>query len=262
MFDTRSVDLRKLNSLTKYPSIPTYHLLGQKGLLTNDVVPLRDVELVVTEKVDGTNGRILLMPDNCYIIGSREELLWAKGDLIVNPMLGIADTLKEVAPRLTKVAQRLQDFLGQQAITPFYLEVYGGNISKASKQYTSDRSLGFRLFDINTVTIDKLDHELESYSGWRERGGQPFVHEATLAEATVAPWIGLTPRIHIRAPLPTSIEGTYEWLRSHIQKTQVALDDKAGGKPEGLVVRSYDRSKIVKLRLEDYERHLRKTGKL
>src|SRR2546423_1469408 len=37
-FDTRTIDLRKLSSLTKYPSIPTYHALGEKGALLEEPV--------------------------------------------------------------------------------------------------------------------------------------------------------------------------------------------------------------------------------
>ena len=36
MFDIRAVDLDKLNSLTKYPSIPTYHKIGDKGILQEE----------------------------------------------------------------------------------------------------------------------------------------------------------------------------------------------------------------------------------
>ena len=36
-FDIRQVDLNKLNSMTKYPSILTYHTLGDKGVLQEAV---------------------------------------------------------------------------------------------------------------------------------------------------------------------------------------------------------------------------------
>ena len=42
-FDIRRVDLGKLNSLTKYPSILTYHALGEKGILQETVqIPFTD----------------------------------------------------------------------------------------------------------------------------------------------------------------------------------------------------------------------------
>lgn len=36
-FDIRQVDLGKLNSMAKYPSILTYHALGDKGVLQDTV---------------------------------------------------------------------------------------------------------------------------------------------------------------------------------------------------------------------------------
>ncbi|WP_236142941.1 RNA ligase family protein [Nostoc sp. CMAA1605] len=98
-FSLRSCDLNKLNSLTKYPSIPTYHALGEKGKLLEETVTF-DGEVILTEKVDGTNSRIILLPDGNYVLGSREELLFAKGDLIGNPALGIVNSLKGVADLL------------------------------------------------------------------------------------------------------------------------------------------------------------------
>jgi hypothetical protein len=94
MPDLRSVDLTALNSLTKYPSIPTHHELDPKngGLLESATAFVGSV--IGTEKVDGTNGRIIVLPDGNWIIGSREELLHARGDVIANPALGIATALK------------------------------------------------------------------------------------------------------------------------------------------------------------------------
>ncbi|MCU1617221.1 MAG: hypothetical protein JWO98_4761, partial [Frankiales bacterium] len=58
----RPVDLAALNSATKYPSIPTYHELDPKngGLL--EIPTAFEGDVVLTEKVDGTNGRIVLLP--------------------------------------------------------------------------------------------------------------------------------------------------------------------------------------------------------
>ncbi len=71
--------------MTKYPSIPTYHALDPRnGGLLDETVPFTGTVLA-TEKVDGTNARIVQLPDGGYLLGSREELLYAKGDLIGNP---------------------------------------------------------------------------------------------------------------------------------------------------------------------------------
>ena len=56
-FDIRRVDLGKLNSMTKYPSILTYHNLGDKGILQETVQIPFEGRVIGTEKVDGTNTR-------------------------------------------------------------------------------------------------------------------------------------------------------------------------------------------------------------
>lgn len=71
--------------MTKYPSILTYHKLGEKGKLLDEVQVPFDQPAILAEKIDGVNSRIIIFPDGLYIIGSREELLYAKGDLIGNP---------------------------------------------------------------------------------------------------------------------------------------------------------------------------------
>jgi hypothetical protein len=48
------------------------------------------------------------------------------------------------------------------------------------------------------------------------------------------------------------------FLRAHLAETLCRLDDAAGGKPEGIVLRSPDRSTIAKARFEDYERTLKR----
>lgn len=54
--------LSYLNSMTKYPSIPTYHKLNEKGILTAERNVIFDEPVFATEKIDGTNARILLIP--------------------------------------------------------------------------------------------------------------------------------------------------------------------------------------------------------
>jgi hypothetical protein len=50
------------------------------------------------------------------------------------------------------------------------------------------------------------------------------------------------------------------WLESMLPTTLVALDTDAGGSPEGLVVRTADRSRIAKIRFEDYQRHQKRAA--
>jgi hypothetical protein len=79
--------------------------------------------------------------------------------------------------------------------------------------------------------------------------------------AEAAKWnLTLTPRIPVGS-VPSDHAEVLEWLESSIPETLCKLDQKAGGKPEGLVVRTADRSMIVKIRFEDYRRHLRRQAK-
>jgi hypothetical protein len=95
-FDIRRTDLDKLNSLTKYPSILTYHTLGDKGALQDAVqVPFAG-GVLGAEKVDGTNARLIFGPDGSAIVGSREDLLWERRDLIGNPAMGIVAAGRDV----------------------------------------------------------------------------------------------------------------------------------------------------------------------
>jgi len=238
------MDLNKLNSMTKYPSILTYHKLGEKGRLLDEVQVEFDCPVIVTEKIDGVNARIILFPDGFYIIGSREELLYGRGDLIGNPQLGIVDELKPVAQNLTT----------PNVLTVCYFEVYGGSVTKNSKQYTNEKRMGHRLFDI--VEIPNFEYfyhlPIEQIASWRDNGGQKFLSESELHEIQLK----LTPRIGIDI-LPTGLLEVYDWITERLSDGTQAPLDYCGGRAEGVVVRTPDRSKIAKIRFEDYERTLR-----
>jgi RNA ligase len=258
-FSLDNCDLNKLNSMTKYPSIPTYHALGDKGALLEQTVNF-DGEIILTEKVDGTNSRIILLPDGNFILGSREELLYAKGDRIGNPALGIVDALKNIADSLP---------ISQKGIFVTYLELYGGKITSASKQYTSQQTVGWRLFDVAVLTdIETLFAQpINQIAAWRDRGGQVFLNETQLTQASIDYGFALTPRIATVTSLPVTISETHEFLKAMLPQTNVALDTGARGRAEGIVARTTSRSAmpaavrgatIAKLRFEDYERHTKR----
>lgn len=242
----------RINSATKYPSILTYHAMGERGRLTEEVqVPLEG-ELVVTEKVDGTNARLIQLPfGGTWIAGSREELLHASGDLIHNPSLGIVDALRPIAARLPS-------WPSSEGVRVFFFEVYGGNIGSNAKQYTSTKAVGVRIFDVATIPISVLEMERDSIAAWRDAGGQAFEPESMLRAVAASIDVPLTPRLFSMPPLPRLLSATLEWLAGAIGFTQVALDDMAGKRSEGVVVRTLDRSRIAKLRFEDYERTLKR----
>ncbi len=257
-FDVRTVNLKAINSMTKYPSIPTYHTLdpGNGGLLDETVRFTGPV--IGTEKIDGTNSRIILLPDRTYLLGSREELLYGQGDLIGNPALGIVDALRPIADTLAPVEH--------DRIVVYYLEVYGGRVTAASKQYTGGgKSIGYRLFDIAVLDNypELLDWDGQRISAWRDGGGQQFLAETALSQAAAAAGFELTPRLFEvdAADLPTGIEQTKAFLDERLPGTLAALDGDGGGRAEGIVLRSSTRTTIAKARFQDYERTLKRRGR-
>ncbi|WP_432987115.1 RNA ligase family protein [Dactylosporangium sp. CA-233914] len=252
-FDLRAADLRVLNSLTKYPSIPTYHELDPRDGTLLESATAFPADIIATEKVDGTNSRIVLLPDGNYVIGSREELLHARGDLIGNPALGIVENLRAVADRLVETHE--------SGLHVYFLELYGGKVGGAARQYTTDPArFGWRLFDV--VRLENWSEPFtwpqSRISAWREAGGQPFAEEQDLTDLAATAGLELTPRLFRTDTLPESVEGMHALLTERLPKTLVGLDEKAQGRPEGIVLRSPDRKVIAKARFQDYTRTLKR----
>ncbi|MCA9071492.1 MAG: hypothetical protein KDA84_21340, partial [Planctomycetaceae bacterium] len=69
----RTVDLSKLNGLTRYPSILTYHPITPRQRRSrgkaSDASPRVHFsgKVVVTEKVDGVNTRLVVFSDGSYL---------------------------------------------------------------------------------------------------------------------------------------------------------------------------------------------------
>jgi hypothetical protein len=253
--------LDTLNSLTKYPSIQTYHELGKRGILTETVTYFVG-EVEVTEKVDGTNARVIVFPDGLVILGSREELLWATGDLIHNPALGIVNTLQGLG---IPVAARAQ-LSAPDKIRVVYGEVYGDGIGSAGKRYAAGQKglTGFRVFDVANVPVEGLVWSKEEAAGWRDRGGQTY--ETAEAIQGTADYLGAgrVPSISWTTDqeMPKTIEDTHAWLKLQAPWTRVALASQEGelAPAEGVVVRGFDVSRcrlLAKIRFEDYDRTMR-----
>lgn len=257
MITLATTDIRKLNSLTKYPSIPTYHTMNSNYLENSHLA--FSGEVIGTEKIDGVNGRIVFLPDGDYIIGTREELIFAKGDRIPNPELRVVEALEDLAERLTDLNTSVD------SIYTLYLEVFGGRTTQAARNYTGHEAISYRLFDA-TITLDAdimlLSWPIEKFSGWRERDTSRFLSDTELQTLAEECDIPLVPRLFsIEATeLPDTIDTALAFLVAHTMTTLVGIDDGARGKSEGLVIRSPDRSMIAKLRFEDYQRTLRKRG--
>jgi len=259
--DIREIDLRRLNSLTKYPSIPTYHSIGEKGRLLDklEVSFEGEPEIIVTEKVDGTNARVILLPDKNFLVGSREELLHYHGDIIANPVLGIVDAIRPSFGAWARLANHVQD---DDYVTVYFGEVFGSGVGNASKHYTGEGLTGFRLLDVFSIDDlrKKLQQTPEQIALWRDRGGQKFIDEQAF-QFVSRDFMPTAPRLKVTRPLPTSIVDTFEWLMEVMPRSLCMLDPKGTAKPEGVVVRTPDRRKIAKIRYEDYERTARLEAK-
>ena len=257
-FDIRQVDLGKLNSMTKYPSILTYHALGDKGVLQDTVQIPFEGRIIGTEKVDGTNARLIFCPDQSVLVGRREDLLWERRDLIGNPAMGIVEAVNETVKSLFEKLCR------PNRIAVYFVEVFGRNIGGGAKNYTKTGKVSFRLFDVVLVeNYDEMfDWPADKIAHWRDNGGQQYADADSIVK--LAAEIGFETVPHLfdaeASSLPSDLEGTYQFLLGF--KTSLRkLDDEANGMPEGVVVRSPDRSRIAKLRREDYERTLRRRKK-
>jgi hypothetical protein len=257
-FNIWRADLAKLNSMTKYPSILTYHCLGDKGILQEEVQIPFTGRVIGTEKVDGTNTRLIFCPDGSVLVGSREDLLWERHDLIGNPAMGIVEAVKETVHRLAATVCK------EGLLTVFFVEVYGKNIGGGAKNYSKQGKVGFRLFD--AIQMDNLEEQLEwpldRIAQWRDAGGQKFVEASRIG--AMATEVGFEPVPALfdfdAAKLPLTLEDTHRFLHS-FEVSQCKLDEGAEGIPEGVVVRTNDRSAIAKIRREDYERTLKRRKK-
>ena len=283
---TAARSLAQLNTLTKYPSILTLHALGERGRLTTDFTTpaLFAQPLTATEKIDGTNARLLVFADGSYVVGSRENLLTVSGDLLFDPAVGIVDGLRRlVFPQFADEHGHLPWLVyhtaaGQPApLTVLFGEFYGGKVTGSSKHYGPPEQVGFRVFDVVAfpdadALVAQLQADIRDLSTWREaetpaglRYGQPFLSETALAAylAQVGlPAVPKLPAFNSAAAAAATHEQVLEWLRQHIPLTQAALPGQATpGRAEGAILRTADRSAIVKVRFEDYERTLNQRSK-
>lgn len=241
----------KINTLTKYSSILTLHRLGEKGRLKSELTtPIQGETMYATEKIDGTNARIICYGSE-YLIGAREFILHHSHDLYFDNAQGIVDGLKELNIKVPKT----------EKFTVIYGEFYGGKTSANSKWYGQDKN-GFRVFDIAVYDdLSILELSQQEISKWREREtengiiyGQKFLTRLEMQSQFSD--FELVPIVEFDLG-DMSHKVVLENLKKFIPNTNVALSENALKKSEGVVLRNDNRSKIVKVRFEDYERTLR-----
>ncbi|MDZ4844583.1 MAG: RNA ligase family protein [Chitinophagales bacterium] len=242
----------KINTLTKYPSILTLHKLGEREKLTNELTtPLEGEQLFATEKIDGTNVRIICLGDE-YLIGSREFILHFCHDLYYDLTQGIVDGLKELQVKFPSTTH----------LSVIYGELFGGKTSANAKWYGMGK-IGFRVFDVAEYDdLSVLNESREAISHWREHEtetgivyGQKFLTRKNITARFSE--LQLVPEVNFEFTGLGHAE-ILESLKRFIPSTKVALTENALGKAEGIVLRNEERKKIVKVRFEDYERTLKK----
>lgn len=254
-----------LNSVTKYPSILTIHKLGDKGRLMDELTTpgiLQAGELFATEKIDGTNVRIIVY-DGEEVIGSRENLLHLRGELFYDPSVSIVEGLNQ-----------LIDFghfnTNNRNMVVIYGELFGGNVSSNSKDYGKEK-MGFRVFDvavfedIEGLMAGKTKAQL---AAWREKEtedgiiyGQNFLDQNAIDTFCSIHGLERVPTINLSLS-SLEHESVLQELKRAIPKTNVALTNTAKMGAEGVVIRDHSRKHIVKVRYEDYERTIRAKAKV
>lgn len=252
--------LEKLNSMTKYPSILTYNALGSKGgmamgLCDGEGFPANTI-LEATEKVDGTNTRMVVIGDD-YVIGSRTQFIHAKYDRIIND--------KQTIPCI----DALRGFEGEDDyMYVIYGEAYGVGIQDGSKVYVAQgNETKFRVFDIYKISLDKVEDLLHQpqnvISHWRDHNKQPWYNTDELQEFCDFYHVDRTPVVKTfnSNEMPVEAPDVYEFLKN-FSESQSLIGSSEGvenlnkkyGRAEGIVVRTRDRSFIRKLRFEDYRK--------
>ena len=242
----------KINTLTKYPSILTLHKFGERGRFTDEITTNIEGEtMFASEKIDGTNVRIVCLGDE-FLVGSRNNILHYSKDFYWDESMGIVKQFYDQnLPKLTT-----------DKLTIIFGELFGGKITANSKDYGKE-SHGFRVFDVAIIDdLEILKKPITEISAWREstvnssiddslKYGQKFENLDKLKSYEFE----LVPQIEFEL-INFEHQSVLNALEKYISKTNVALTETAKGGTEGVILRNHDRTKIVKLRFEDYRRTL------
>lgn len=269
----------KVNSITKYPSIPTLFKLGPKGdtYLPELLVSFEDYEFIYqTEKIDGCNIRIVFLPENGgIVVGMRDELLVLNGDTILSQSYEgsfVERYRQEIDELVTKLILERPKMSGN--VETIYLEMYGGVIGNGRKNYTRNIDcVGFRIFDIASVDGGVFKQLMmlttAKISEWRKYQG-PCWKTVSELRSTLTSYksVQTVPEINGRFwrmwkdKCFTRNEGfillsCYDQLKDELRFTKTKLDSSGLAAPEGVVLRNEDRSKIAKIRFETLEKTFR-----
>jgi hypothetical protein len=255
------LDHDMLNTITKYPSIGTFHPLLVGGILGETTTVEFTGPVHVSEKIDGQNIRVIFLRDGRYVIGTREKLLHCSSDYLCDNTHGIVPTLIPLIPDL-RAGLPAQ----QPGITVYYMEIFGGtDLTRASRQYTSDRVVGLRLFDIATIPDPSIVQDMTKAqaAAWRDRGGPSFHTEQQLQDTAPRVGLPLTPRLTTldATELPVTVAEAHHWIGTVLPglRSRSVLDENASGEAEGVVLTNTDHTSRAKLKLANYTRTARMT---
>ncbi|MEV4806847.1 RNA ligase family protein [Nonomuraea sp. NPDC049421] len=252
---------RKLGSATKYPSIPTYHQEGPRGMLLEELLtPFPEGSVVrLEEKLNGWNCRVVL-GRGWWAIGSRKDWVAVSAEDSYSSEGGLVEALKPAVKRIdydALLAEVCEDVPSSwDPIVTLYVEVYGREGSvKGWQSYGDGSKAGVRLFDVALTDPLILGWDIERIASWRQNGGQVFMPSPVVdcvAKVTKIRRVPLLATIDTRK-LPTTVDDMAFMLRYY--GTTLARVTSGGSLvAEGVIMRTLTRSIIAKAHLARYER--------
>lgn len=267
--------VERLNVMTKFPSIPHLHEYGDRGTVNMDALAVDPDEFFpayATEKIDGTNVRVCVSMGRVFI-GSRDNWVWAEGDSLSRPDMGIADHFLQ-PPFLDSFLADLRDY---QNTIVYYGELYGGGIGSAWKNYCqTDKWRCFKVFQIvlgrNNLIAEKLTDsslKLDQIAEMREdyKLRMPFLFDIIgdfngIVDRMPSAFEGnRVPRLDLvqARDIPSTAAATVEFLRGLVPETLCALEDCEPGPAEGIVLEGAN-GQLAKMKFAAYERTAKQEG--
>jgi hypothetical protein len=247
-------DSRKLNALTRYPVVPTYHVPGAQNCPTGRVKVsfAQEPDLIFSEKIAGHSIRIILTSQG-YFVGNKTEILAWNEDIATLPTNPILEGMQENANNFHQMYAPKGE-----GVKVLFGVFFGGSSHPHSRQYTGGDSQlnSFRLSDAFNLSPEEFSNLLsqspEQIGEWRENNQQPFFSEAAL----LGLGIPVNPRLLGNHP-PINPTATHTWMKQILPKSKASLNYQAAGKPNGILIRTPNRSKIAKLSFAEYEKLLK-----
>jgi len=247
-------DVKRLNALTRYPTVPSYHVPDAQGRPTLQVKVsfAHEPQLIISEKIAGHSIRVILTKDG-YFLGNKTEILAWHEEIDEQPMHPILNGMRMTANHI------FQSYSPKdEGIKVFFGVFFGGSSHPHAKQYTGgDYQLNsFKLSDGFSLPANEFttlyNSTAEQIGEWRESNQQPFYTETSL----LGFGIPVNPRLRSSAP-PVHVAATLAWMQHTLPKSKACLSYLAPGKPNGILIRTPNRSKIAKLSFAEYEKFLK-----